>query len=74
MALVFTTLVLASGFAVLSYSAFDLNAGMGKLTAVTIVLALVADFLFLPPLLMRLERGAAARPAGQPVASPVGAD
>ena len=39
-----------------------------------IVLALVADFLFLPPLLMRLERGAAARPAGQPVASPVGAD
>lgn len=74
MALVFTTLVLASGFAVLSYSAFDLNAGMGKLTAVTIVLALLADFLFLPPLLMRLERGAAARPVGEPLASPAGAD
>lgn len=74
MALVFTTLVLASGFAVLSYSAFDLNAGMGKLTAVTIVLALVADFLFLPPLLMRLERGAVARPSRQPVPSPAGAD
>ena len=55
-ALVFTSAILATGFAVLSYSAFDLNAGMGKLTAVTIVVALVADFLFLPPLLMRLER------------------
>ncbi len=54
-ALVFTSAVLAVGFGVLSYSAFDLNAGMGKLTAVTIVLALVADFLLLPPLLMRME-------------------
>lgn len=54
-ALVFTTLVLAAGFAVLSFSAFDLNAGMGRLTAVTIVLALLADLLFLPPLLMWLD-------------------
>jgi predicted RND superfamily exporter protein len=54
-ALVFTSLVLAVGFGVLAYSAFDLNAGMGKLTALTIALALIADFLLLPPLLMRLE-------------------
>jgi len=54
-ALVFTSMVLAVGFGVLAHSAFDLNAGMGKLTALTISLALVADFLLLPPLLMRLE-------------------
>ena len=40
------------GFGVLAFSDFELNAGMGLLTAVTIGLALVADFLFLPPLLM----------------------
>ena len=30
---------------------------MGKLTVLVIALALVADFLLLPPLLMRIERG-----------------
>ena len=33
----------------------DLNAGMGQLTAVTIVIALLADFFFLPPLLLWME-------------------
>ncbi len=47
-----TTLVLMLGFGVLSFSDFELNAGMGLLTAVTIGLALLADFFFLPPLLM----------------------
>ncbi|WJW76764.1 MMPL family transporter [Thiohalobacter sp. IOR34] len=51
-----TTFVLAAGFLVLSRSAFELNAGMGLLTAITILLALLADFLLLPPLLMRLDR------------------
>ena len=32
-----------------------LNSGMGLLTSITIGLALLADFLFLPPLLMKLE-------------------
>ena len=50
-----TSLVLIAGFMVLSLSAFKLNAGMGLLTSITIGLALVADFLFLPPLLMKLE-------------------
>jgi predicted RND superfamily exporter protein len=54
-ALVFTSTVLAAGFAVLSFSAFDLNAGMGRLTAITILLALVADFFLLAPLLVRLD-------------------
>ncbi len=55
-AMIVTTLILAAGFGVLSLSAFDLNAGMGKLTAITIVFALGADILFLPPLLMRMDR------------------
>ncbi|MDH3670107.1 MAG: MMPL family transporter [Gammaproteobacteria bacterium] len=49
------TLILVAGFFVLAFSAFELNAGMGLLTAITIALALLADFLFLPPLLMKLE-------------------
>lgn len=48
-----TTLVLMLGFGILALSDFELNAGMGLLTAVTIGLALLADFLFLPPLLMK---------------------
>lgn len=54
-ALLVTTLVLIAGFLVLAQSDFELNAGMGLLSAVVIALALVADFLFLPPLLMRIE-------------------
>jgi hypothetical protein len=55
MALLTTSVVLAAGFIILSFSAFDLNAGMGKLTAITIVLALTADFFLLPPVLMKFE-------------------
>lgn len=47
-----TSLVLIIGFGILTFSHFQLNAGMGLLTAITIGLALLADFLFLPPLLM----------------------
>ncbi|MDJ0806470.1 MAG: MMPL family transporter [Gammaproteobacteria bacterium] len=47
-----TSLVLMIGFGILALSHFELNAGMGLLTAITLGLALVADFLFLPPLLM----------------------
>lgn len=54
-ALWITTLVLVAGFLVLAQSSFKLNADMGLLTAMTIVLALVVDFLFLPPLLMKLD-------------------
>jgi predicted RND superfamily exporter protein len=53
MALWVTSLVLVAGFLVLSQSTFQVNSGMGLLTATVILFALVADFLFLPPLLMR---------------------
>jgi len=55
-ALFVTTLVLIAGFMVLTQSAFKLNADMGLLTAVTIGIALVVDFIFLPPLLMKVEK------------------
>jgi uncharacterized protein len=47
-----TSLVLIIGFGILAFSHFQLNAGMGLLTAITLALALAADFLFLPPLLI----------------------
>ena len=50
-----TSLVLFSGFMVLAQSSFKLNADMGLLTGITILVALVIDFLFLPPLLMKLD-------------------
>lgn len=54
-ALMITTIVLVAGFLVLSMSTFELNSGMGLLTAIVITIALIADFLFLPALLMKLE-------------------
>ncbi len=54
-ALIITSIVLAAGFFVLATSSFELNSGMGLLTAIVILFALAADFLFLPPLLMKLE-------------------
>ena len=54
-ALLTTTIVLVGGFLVLATSSFYLNSSMGILTAVIILLAIIADFLFLPPLLMRIE-------------------
>lgn len=54
-ALVVTSVVLIAGFLILALSSFELNSSMGLMTAITILLALAADFLFLPPLLMKLE-------------------
>ena len=57
-ALLTTSLVLVAGFVVVSLSSFELNAGMGRLTALVIALALFADFFLLPPLLMKIDTGA----------------
>lgn len=54
-ALMITSVVLIAGFLVLSLSSFELNSGMGLLTAIVIALALLADFLLLPTLLMKFE-------------------
>ncbi|MBL4909839.1 MAG: MMPL family transporter [Alteromonadaceae bacterium] len=56
-ALWITTFVLVAGFSILAQSSFKLNSDAGLLTAITILIALVVDFLFLPPLLMKLDNG-----------------
>jgi len=55
-ALWITSLVLVVGFLVLSLSHFTMNAEMGLMTAITIAIALFLDLLFLPPLLMSLDK------------------
>jgi len=55
-ALVVTSFILVAGFMILSLSPFGLNAGMGILTAIVLIVALGADLLFLPPLLMRIDK------------------
>ena len=55
-ALLVTTGVLATGFALLTVSDLNINAYMGALTAMTIVIALVFDFLVLPSLLKIVDR------------------
>lgn len=57
-ALVVTTVILVTGFIVLGQSSFEINSAMAKLTAITITIALVIDFLLLPTLLMKLDRTA----------------
>jgi len=52
-----TSLILIAGFLVLSYSGFTMNSHLGIMTTIAILSALLADFLFLPPLLMKLEEG-----------------
>ncbi len=51
-----TTVVLTAGFAVLTLSGFSLNAHMGLMCGLTIVIALAMDFFFLPPLLLLVDR------------------
>ncbi len=55
LALVVTSVVLVAGFTVLTFSAFALNSNMAFMTAVTIIFAILADFLLLPPLLMAID-------------------
>ena len=55
-ALIVTTIVLVIGFGLLMMSGFNLNAMTGQLTAITIGLALIFDFLILPPLLLMIDK------------------
>ncbi|MBL1274622.1 MAG: MMPL family transporter [Ectothiorhodospiraceae bacterium] len=55
-ALIITTIVLVSGFSVLTFSTFKLNFDLGLITALTIGIALVVDFLLLPALLIMFDR------------------
>ena len=51
-----TTAILAAGFLVFSSSGYEPSWVLGILVAITIIFALIADLLFLPALLMALDR------------------
>ena len=53
-----TTVAIASGFSVLSLSGFVVNRDLGAVTTMTLLSALAATLLFLPPLLLLLDRAA----------------
>lgn len=56
LALTITTVVLVAGFLILTMSHFSPTWVSGLLLAITLSYALLADFFFLPPLLMALDR------------------
>ena len=51
-----TTAVLSAGFLVFATSGFEVSWALGLLVTMTILFALAADFLLLPPLLIALDR------------------
>ena len=55
-ALVVTTLILVAGFAILAQSSFGVNSYMAMLTAIALVIALIADLTLLPALLIILDK------------------
>ena len=56
-ALFTTTAVLSAGFLVFATSGFQLTWTLGILVSTTLVIALIADFLLLPSLLLAIDRG-----------------
>ncbi|WP_455365740.1 efflux RND transporter permease subunit [Kaarinaea lacus] len=54
-AMAVTTLALVAGFLVLTFSDYKMSADMGLLSALTVSIALVMDFLLLPALLLKLS-------------------
>ncbi len=57
MAIIVNTIILVVGFLVLTTSAFKMNVDMGLMTIMSILFALLLDFLFLPALLLVMEKG-----------------
>ncbi len=56
-ALFTTSIVLAGGFLILAISHMNTSAYIGILMAITLIFALIVDFLLLPPLLLYLDKG-----------------
>ena len=53
--LLITTFVLALGFATLYWSDFTVNSTLGVMVALTILIAIAFDFMFLPGMLIKLD-------------------
>ena len=60
-----TTLIVALGFAMLGLSTFRVTSYMGLLTSLTVVSALVVDFLLLPAILLTFDRRTVKHPVPQ---------
>ena len=54
-AMIATTITLSAGFSILAFSSFRLNSDMALMTTITIVVALIADFILLPAILMAVD-------------------
>ena len=52
-ALLITSIVLIAGFSLLTTSSFYMNSGMGLMTAIIIMIALISTFIFLPTILQK---------------------
>lgn len=63
--LLINTVILAAGFGVIYFSAFKILSEMGFLTSITIVLALLFDFLLLPGLLLLAAGASWAKTSGK---------
>ncbi len=70
-ALLITTITLVAGFSVMMFSHFTPSVATGTLMALTLALALVVDFLFLPALLLLFDKMSYYRVQIQPVSSVV---
>lgn len=55
-AMIFTTVIMSTGFLVLATSSFGINSSLGILTAATFLWAVVADLTLLAPLLLICDR------------------
>jgi len=55
-AVTINTVILASGFSILAMSSFKVNMETGVLTAMTVIVALILDFILLPALLCSLDK------------------
>lgn len=51
-----TSAILVAGFLVLAFSGFKINSDMGLMSAITILIALFMDYLFLPSLVLLVEK------------------
>ena len=51
-----TTVILVAGFGVLGFSDFKMNSDLGILTAVTLINAIIMDFLLVPSILMFIDK------------------
>ena len=70
-AIIVTSIILIAGFTVLAQSAFGLNSTMAMLTAIAIGVAVIADFLLLPALLLKVDSKSATQASQQATQSQI---